>query len=231
MEAFADDVEILLRDQLGDAGVGDPVKLKEAVERIKKEVKAANPQIKGEVAKFFDVEVDVLMAKKFEGVYDKTASLHKMLIDHIKRDSGAALANLSDDILDTSKALDDDIAEAIEKSFKKLHEELPPEMDSLLSEMQKELDSNPLQVRYLLMEAGDVKSRDAIQKDFDEHFIDNVAGEKPSRPTFNVLTPYAKRQEEMEAYQKSLSDWQAKRSAQAAKFSEFNKKDGEDRVK
>lgn len=231
LEAFADDVEILLRDQLGDAGVGDPVKLKEAVERIKKEVQAANPQIKGEVAKFFDVEVDVLMAKKFEGVYDKTASLHKMLIDHIKRDSGAALANLSDDILDTSKALDDDIAEAIEKSFKKLHEELPPEMDSLLSEMQKELDSNPLQVRYLLMEAGDIKSRDAIQKDFDEHFIDNVAGEKPSRPTWNVKESFAKHQEKMEAYQKSLSDWQTKRSAQAAKFSEFNKKDGEDRVK
>lgn len=231
MEAFADDVAELLREQLGDAGVGDPVKLKEAVERIKKEVKAANPQIKGEVAKFFDVEVDVLMAKKFEGVYDKTASLHKMLIDHIKRDSGAALANLSDDILDTSKALDDDIAEAIEKSFKKLHEELPPEMDSLLSEMQKELDSNPLQVRYLLMEAGDIKSRDAIQKDFDEHFIDNVAGEKPSRPTWNVKESFAKHQEEMEAYQKSLSDWQTKRSAQAAKFSEFNKKDGEDRVK
>lgn len=231
MEAFADDVEILLRDQLGDAGVGDPVKLKEAVERIKKEVKAANPQIKDEVAKFFDVEVDVLMAKKFEGVYDKTASLHKMLIDHIKRDSGAALANLSDDILDTSKALDDDIAEAIEKSFKKLHDELPPEMDTLLSEMQKELDSNPLQVRYLLMEAGDIKSRDAIQKDFDEHFIDNVAGEKPSRPTWNVKESFAKHQEKMEAYQKSLSDWQSKRSAQAAKFSEFNKKDGEDRVK
>lgn len=231
MEAFADDVAELLREQLGDAGVGDPVKLKEAVERIKKEVKAANPQIKGEVAKFFDVEVDVLMAKKFEGVYDKTASLHKMLIDHIKRDSGAALANLSDDILDTSKALDDDIAEAIEKSFKKLHEELPPEMDSLLSEMQKELDSNPLQVRYLLMEAGDIKSRDAIQKDFDEHFIDNVAGEKPSRPTWNVKESFAKHQEKMEAYQKSLSDWQTKRSAQAAKFSEFNKKDGEDRVK
>lgn len=231
MEAFADDVKELLRDQLGDAGVADPVQLKEAVERIKKEVKAANPQIKGEVAKFFDVEVDVLMAEKFEGVYDKTASLHKMLIDHIKRDSGAALANLSDDILDTSKALDDDIAEAIEKSFKKLHEELPPEMDSLLSEMQKELDSNPLQVRYLLMEAGDVKSRDAIQKDFDEHFIDNVAGEKPSRPTWNVKKSFAKYQEEMEAYQKSLSDWQTKRSAQAAKFSEFNKKNGEDRVK
>lgn len=231
MEAFADDVAELLREQLGDAGVGDPVKLKEAVERIKKEVKAANPQIKGEVAKFFDVEVDVLMAKKFEGVYDKTASLHKMLIDHIKRDSGAALANLSDDILDTSKALDDDIAVAIEKSFKKLHEELPPEMDSLLSEMQKELDSNPLQVRYLLMEAGDIKSRDAIQKDFDEHFIDNVAGEKPSRPTWNVKESFAKHQEKMEAYQKSLSDWQTKRSAQAAKFSEFNKKDGEDRVK
>ena len=231
MEAFADDVAELLREQLGDAGVADPVQLKEAVERIKKEVKAANPQIKGEVAKFFDVEVDVLMANKFEGVYDKTASLHKMLIDHIKRDSGAALANLSDDILDTSKALDDDIAEAIEKSFKKLHEELPPEMDSLLSEMQKELDSNPLQVRYLLMEAGDIKSRDAIQKDFDEHFIDNVAGEKPSRPTWNVKESFAKHQEEMEAYQKSLSDWQSKRSAQAAKFSEFNKKDGEDRVK
>lgn len=231
MEAFADDVAELLREQLGDAGVADPVQLKEAVERIKKEVKAANPQIKGEVAKFFDVEVDVLMAKKFEGVYDKTDSLHKMLIDHIKRDSGAALANLSDDILDTSKALDDDIAEAIEKSFKKLHEELPPEMDSLLSEMQKELDSNPLQVRYLLMEAGDIKSRDAIQKDFDEHFIDNVAGEKPSRPTWNVKESFAKHQEEMEAYQKSLSDWQSKRSAQAAKFSEFNKKDGEDRVK
>lgn len=230
MEAFADDVAELLREQLGPA-VADPVQLKEAVERIKKEVKAANPQIKGEVAKFFDVEVDVLMAKKFEGVYDKTASLHKMLIDHIKRDSGAALANLSDDILDTSKALDDDIAEAIEKSFKKLHEELPPEMDSLLSEMQKELDSNPLQVRYLLMEAGDIKSRDAIQKDFDEHFIDNVAGEKPSRPTWNVKESFAKHQEEMEAYQKSLSDWQSKRSAQAAKFSEFNKKDGEDRVK
>lgn len=230
MEAFADDVAELLREQLGPA-VADPVQLKEAVERIKKEVKAANPQIKGEVAKFFDVEVDVLMAKKFEGVYDKTTSLHKMLIDHIKRDSGAALANLSDDILDTSKALDDDIAEAIEKSFKKLHEELPPEMDSLLSEMQKELDSNPLQVRYLLMEAGDIKSRDAIQKDFDEHFIDNVAGEKPSRPTWNVKESFAKHQEEMEAYQKSLSDWQSKRSAQAAKFSEFNKKDGEDRVK
>lgn len=231
MEAFADDVAELLREQLGDAGVADPVKLKEAVERIKKEVKAANPQIKGEVAKFFDVEVDVLMAKKFEGVYDKTASLHKMLIDHIKRDSGAALANLSDDILDTSKALDDDIAEAIEKSFKKLHDELPPEMDTLLSDLQKELDSNPLQVRYLLKEAGNIKERDTIQRDFDEHFIDNVIGEKPSRPTFNVQTSYAKRQEEMEAYHKSLSDWQAKRSAQAAKFSEFNKKTDEDRVK
>ena len=230
MEAFADDVKELLQEQLGPA-VADPIQLKEAVERIKKEVKAANPQIKGEVAKFFDVEVDVLMAKKCEGVYDKTASLHKMLIDNIKRDSGAALANLSDDILDTSKALDDDIAEAIEKSFKKLHDELPPEMDTLLSDLQKELDSNPLQVRYLLMEAGNVKERDAIQRDFDEHFIDNVIGEKPSRPAFNAKTSYAKRQEEMEAYHKSLSDWQAKRSAQAAKFSEFNKKTDEDRVK
>ncbi len=242
---FADEAEKILRDRLGE-GVNDAVQLKEGLERIKKEVKAANPQIRGEVEKYFDVGLDVIMAEKFKGVYDQTSSLTKMLIERIKRDSGTVLKRLSDDILDTSKELDDDVIHAVEKAFVKLREELPAELQWVLDDLQRYLNEHPLEARYVLVEAGEIDVRDAIQKDFDRHFgLDNT--EKPIMPTMPIkadfvvngwqtdLTAYNKA---MEDYNQKMEDYNAKqakyeeaKAERARVYAEFNKKEGEDRVK
>lgn len=237
---FADNAETVIRDRLG-AGVKDGVQLKEAIERIKKEVIAANPQIKGEVKKWFDVELDRMMAEKFGNVYNSLSSLQSQFIEHIKHDSGAALRRLSDDVLDTSKQLDDEVLDAISKAWVKLKNELPPEAQDLISRLQKQFDQNPLSLRVLLLEAGEKQVRDAIQKDYDQHFIDNQIGEKPNRPkdvgtlwdyggNYNTFAAAQKKHEaEMVEYNKKNAEWESKRAEYVAKYGEYNKKAGETR--
>lgn len=247
MIKFADDVQVILQERLGDAGLADPVQVREAVERIKQEVKAANPQIKGEVEKYFDVNLDQLLGERLGVVYDKSYSLQKMLIERIKRDSGAALKGLSDDILDTSKELDDNVVDAIEKAFEKLEKDLPAEQRRLLADLQKTFNENPLTLRYILREAADVDIRDAVQKDFDEHFgLDNA--NKPLRPKKPIMADFSiegtwatdmnaygkameKYNKEMEVYNSKMATYDEEKASRARVYAEFNKKEGEDRVK
>lgn len=240
---FAANAETVIRDRLG-AGVKDSVQLKEAVERIKKEVIAANPQIKGDVKKWFDVELDRMMAERFGNVYNSLSSLQSQFIENIKRDSGAALKRLNDDILDTSKQLDDSVVDAIEKSWSKLKDELPPKAQDLISNLQQQMDKNPLLLRVLLLEAGEQQIRDKIQKDYEKHFYDDVIGEKPQRPKsvgtlwgdfggdYNAYAAAQKKHEaDMVEYNRQNAAYEEKRAQQAAKYGEFNKKNDEDRAK
>ena len=243
LTAFANDAEEIIRDRLG-AGVNDAVQLKEAIERIKKEVIAANPQIKGEVKKWFDVEVDRMMAERFGGVYNELSSIQSQFIEHIKHDSGAALRRLSDDILDTSKELDDEVLSAISKAWGKLKDELPAESQDLISKLQKQMDENPLTLRVLLLQAGEQQIRDDIQKDYEEHFYDSNIGEKPTRPKdvgslwgdykgdfAKFAAAQKKHEKEMVEYNQKNAEWEAKRAEYVAKYGDFNKKNDETRAK
>jgi len=243
LTAFANDAETIIRDRLG-AGVKDAVQLKEAIERVKKEVIAANPQIKGEVKKWFDVEVDRMMAERFGGVYNELSSIQSQFIEHIKHDSGAALRRLSDDILDTSKELDDDVLGAISKAWDKLKDELPAESQDLISKLQKQMDENPLTLRVLLLQAGEQQIRDSIQKDYEKHFYDANIGEKPTRPKDvgslwgdykgdydKFAAAQEKHEKEMVEYNQKNAEWEAKRAEYVAKYGDFNKKNDETRAK
>lgn len=170
VENFAKDAADLIRTELED-GVSDPVQVREAVRRIIKEVEKNNPQIRDAGKDFFESYFSVLMGNEFKDVFDPLEIQWNRFIEILKSNSSSLFRNLSDEILEDGKDLTDTQTEAVKKAFAELKSTLPPEFASLFNEMQRQINENPLIIRYKLLEAFDVEVRNAWQKAFDADFL------------------------------------------------------------
>lgn len=165
---LANDIEKVLRDKLGDEGILDPQKVKEALARIKAGIKEENPQIHGAVERLFDVELDKMMHERLGNVYSETTSLWTIVLERIKRDSGSAFQNITDDVLEETSKWSPVQEKAIKDAIEKLRNELPPEFSAVLDTMQADLNSREWKIN--ITAAFEVENRTALQKAFDEQF-------------------------------------------------------------
>ena len=212
VENFAKDAADLIRTELED-GVSDPVQVREAVRRIIKEVEKNNPQIRDAGKDFFESYFSVLMGNEFKDVFDPLEIQWNRFIEILKSNSSSLFRNLSDEILEEGKDLTDTQTEAIKKAFKELQSTLPPEFASLINEMQRQANENPLIIRYKLLEAFDVEVRNAWQKAFDADFLtpprvldDNAREEEKNRLRSRFFDLRMKQDETRLQYEKRLQD-------------------------
>lgn len=212
VENFAKDAADLIRTELED-GVSDPVQVREAVKRIIKEVEKNNPQIRDAGKDFFETYFSVLMGNEFKDVFDPLEMQWNKFLEIIKRQSSSLFRNLSDEILEQGKDLTDAQEEAIDKAFTDLRKTLPPEFASLIKDMQRQIDENPLIIRYKLLEAFDVEVRNAWQKAFDTYFLTpapmvdkNAREEEKNRLRSRFFDLRMKQGETRLQYEKRLQD-------------------------
>lgn len=212
VENFAKDAADLIRTELED-GVSDPVQVREAVKRIIKEVEKNNPQIRDAGKDFFESYFSVLMGNEFKDVFDPLEIQWNRFIKILKSNSSSLFRNLSDEILEEGKDLTDTQKEAIKKAFDELGSTLPPEFASLFNDMQRQINENPLIIRYKLLEAFDVEVRNAWQKAFDTDFLtppsvldDNAREEEKNRLRSRFFDLRMKQDETRLQYEKRLQD-------------------------
>ena len=179
VENFAINASEVIREKLGREGVKDPVRLREAITRIKDEVKKENPQIRGEAAKLFDIGVDKIFAEQFKGVYSQATGFIESIIDQAKKDS----ASVFGDITDSTKKLSNEQLNALEEASNKIRETVPPAYRDSFDEAWNDFKSRedliiPIKVAF------EVKEQNELQQDFQSHFIEDI-------PTIEAPLDYA----------------------------------------
>lgn len=222
MRKLADDVAQVLRDRLGE-GISDPVKIREALERLKKEIKASNPQIKGEVANFFDVNLEELLKPQFRALNEGTTALQQQFLQILKRDYSSAFADITDDIFKKNARWGKDQEDTIKKAAEKFKTITVPEFHSAIDEMVRDMNSRDWRIR-IATTMGTVERSD-FQKDWDTRFAGKGAGIYDAyRPKDGIDLPtYAKEQRdaikklkvEEASYTKDSSAYSTKRRQKA----------------
>ena len=163
---LADDIVGKLQIALGE-GIGDPVKVNEAVNRVLKQIKLSEPKLQGEVGKVFDVQMGYLIGERLPEVYKANQNLWSQFTEELKK-SRSEFSNISDDILDVNNKFTEGQIDAINKAkenMKTLHPAFAEEIDKMLAG----LDSRDF--RITIAAVFDVKQLTDLQKDFNEKFI------------------------------------------------------------
>ena len=169
IEKFAQSAGRAIEIALGPDGIKDKVKVGEAIERIKQEMKLKNPEISGAAAQLFDVKLDQIFAKQFVGVYDNTTSLWNILMDEIKSKSSSAFQGITDDIYDENHAWSEDQKRAIDNAVAHLKATLPVEFHNVLDAMTRDLNSREFRIH--IGYTFDAPKLDALTSDFNKRFL------------------------------------------------------------
>lgn len=112
--------------------IKDPLQMREILERAKVTIKSKNPEIKGELAKIFDIELDKVMAKKTGGALDKNASLWDMFMERMKHNYSSAFQDITDDwVNNKSKQLTKEQKKAVDENLKYFKDSMPFAYDAV----------------------------------------------------------------------------------------------------
>lgn len=199
---------------LGEEGMKDRIKVGEAVARIKQQIKLENPEIQGEIAKLFDIDIDQYLNKRWGDVYDNTTRLWQDLMSEVKKDSSSAFSDLSQEWLDGTEEMTEEQKKAFNDAANHLRETLPPTFRQVLDSMMADLNSRDFRINVGI--AFNTKLLDDIQKDFNKHFLGSESGKGQPKPQgFNLWSVDEQRKLERE------------NTAIIQKYSRLNRKQGE----
>ena len=107
-------------------GIEDPKQVREILERIKMQIKMQNPEIKGELAQLFDIELDKRMYELTNGTVDKNESLWNMFLERLVSHYHSAFGDINEDwIRNYKEDLSPAQQEAIDKNLKYFQETMP----------------------------------------------------------------------------------------------------------
>lgn len=215
IEKFAENAARAIEITLGPDGIKDKIKVGEAIRRIVQEVKLHNPEISGAAADLFDVKIDQIFAKKFNGVYDNTTTLWNLLMDEIKSKSASAFQTVTDDIYDENYKWSEDQKKSIDSAIEHLKARLPLEFHNVLDDMAKDINSREFRIH--IGYTFDVPKLDALTKDFNDTFIQGKGVLKPEE--------YAKRQQQYARFNKkegeTTLEWQKRLADERKKNNEL----------
>lgn len=105
--------------------ITDPLQINEILERVRAQIKAKNPQIKGDFAKIFDITLDERMYALTNGAVDKNTSLWKIFMDRLRHNSSAAFQDITDDWVKNSDKLSTEQQNAINDNLKYFKDTMP----------------------------------------------------------------------------------------------------------
>jgi hypothetical protein len=111
--------------------ITDPLQIKEILERVRSQIKAKNPEIKGEMAKIFDISLDQKMAELTNGAVDRNASLWNMFMERLKNNSSSAFQDINDDWIKSNKSLSKEQKAAIDANLKYFKDSMPYAYDAV----------------------------------------------------------------------------------------------------
>ena len=207
IEKFAANATYVIERALGPEAMSDSIKVTEAIERIKQEMKLKHPEISGAAEVLFDLKLDKIFAKQFNGVYKESTSLWDMLMQEIKSKHSSAFQDISDEIYEDQHDWTNEQKVAIAESIEYMRDNIPTEFHSILDEMVRDLNSRDFTI-HIGYTFG-IKELDALQKDFQRTFISGsgVLTEDAKRKLNQKYGRYNKKDDENTLeWQKRLSD-------------------------
>lgn len=105
--------------------ITDPLQINEILERVRSQIKAKNPEIKGEAAKIFDISLDQKMAELTNGAVDRNASLWNMFMERLKHNSSATFQGITDEIYKESGKLSEEQQAAVDANLAYFKDSMP----------------------------------------------------------------------------------------------------------
>lgn len=153
-----------IKESFKAENITDPNEIKEALTKIREQIIAESPKLKGAVADLFRFDFDKMMNKEFGDSFDATASLWNKVIEEIKKSSYERFSSLSDDILNESHDWTEKENAIFLKAFDKVNKDFKGMFNDTLQEMQKELESREFKARILF--AFDIQKASAFQQEF-----------------------------------------------------------------
>ena len=111
--------------------ITDPLQINEILERVRSQIKAKNPEIKGEAAKIFDISLDQKMAELTNGAVDRNASLWNMFMERLKHNSSSAFQDINDDWIKNNEALSSEQQAAVDANLQYFKDSMPYAYDAV----------------------------------------------------------------------------------------------------
>ena len=213
VEKVAEQVAHTVETLLGKEGMKDSIKVGEAVARIKQQIKLENPEIQGEIARLFDIDLDQILGKRWGNVYDNTTRLWEDLMSEVKKDSSSAFSDLSQEWLEGTEDMTNEQKKAFTDAANHLRDTLPPTFRDVLDSMMSDLNSRDFRIRVGI--SFDTKLLDEVQKDFNKHFTGTESG-KAKKPFGFEFWP-----------EESRRKWERENEASLKKYARLNRKQGE----
>ena len=105
--------------------ITDPLQINEILERVRSQIKAKNPEIKGEAAKIFDISLDQKMYELTNGAVDRNASLWNMFMERLKHNSSSAFQDINDDWIKNNEALSSEQQAAVDANLQYFKDSMP----------------------------------------------------------------------------------------------------------
>ena len=105
--------------------ITDPLQINEILERVRSQIKAKNPEIKGEAAKIFDISLDQKMSELTNGAVDRNASLWNMFMERLKHNSSSAFQDINDDWIKNNEALSSEQQAAVDANLQYFKDSMP----------------------------------------------------------------------------------------------------------
>lgn len=111
--------------------ITDPLQINEILERVRTKIKEKNPEIKGEAARLFDLELDKQMAELTNGAVDENASLWAMFMERLKHQSSAAFQGITNDWVSNSEKLSREQQDAVDENLEYFKKSMPYAYDAV----------------------------------------------------------------------------------------------------
>lgn len=151
--------------------ITDPLQINEILERVRSQIKAKNPQIKGEVAKIFDISLDQKMSELTNGAVDRNASLWNMFMERLKHNSSSAFQDINDDWIKNNEALSSEQQAAVDANLQYFKDSMPYAYQAV-SEMVA--DASKLKIHIGI--AFNVQQLSDFQKEVNQRIGNSVNG-------------------------------------------------------
>lgn len=120
-----DDTAESINNYIRAYNITDPLQINEILERVRSQIKAKNPEIKGEAAKIFDISLDQKMAELTNGAVDRNASLWNMFMERLKHNSSSAFQDINDDWIKSNEALSSEQQAAVDANLQYFKDSMP----------------------------------------------------------------------------------------------------------
>lgn len=194
--------------------IKDPIQINEILSRAKAIIKTRNPEIKGELATLFDMQLDEQMSK-FNSNIDKSSSLWEMFMERLKHNSSATFQDITSDIYKENSKLSKEQQNAVDENLEYFKKTMPFYYNAV-----KDMVSDASRLKIQIGIAFNVKAL----TDFQQEVNDRIAkaskvldfGTEAMLPTQNDnLQTWVKTQqdaikglrEQNKLYKKDSSEW------------------------